>query len=430
MDSGDFRMKRISSVILFQMLMILNCGILFLDEKSNKDKSLLFGIFSFLGISKSSSSSAASSSPPAIAFSKSSYTFTKDLALTVMPIVSGTITSCAATPYLPSSLQLGQGNCVLSGTPTSAQASTSYTITASNSAGSSSTTIGIEIKAIAPSNLTYSSISLTLNVNSAMSTLIPTYNGGISACTATPSLPVGLVLDATTCTLSGTPTVTRSLTGYTITASNSEGSTTANLFITVLPQAPSGLSYAGSPFTFTQSLAIASITPTLTGVPTSCTASPSLPSGLSLSTVCVLSGTPSTLQGAISYTITATNTGGTTSTSISITVNLAPPSSLVYAGSPYTLFQNVAITTITPTITGTPATCTSTPALPAGLLINGSSCAITGTPSSLQANTSYTITATNGSGSTTALINIAVTSGVCYFDTPAIYFYDQGCKFQ
>lgn len=420
--------------ILLLISLFLNCGLFLVEDKSNtdKEKSLLMGALAFFGVSTSSSALAATtSSPPAIAFGSSSYTFTKDLALSVMPITSGTITSCTANPSLPVSLQLGQTNCVLSGLPTVAQASASYTITATNSVGSSSTTIAIEVKAIPPSALVYSSTSLTLNVNSTMTTLVPTYNGSITSCASSPTLPSGLSLDATTCTLSGTPTAIKILTGYTITATNSEGSTTANINITVLPEPPSGLSYAGTPFTFTQNLAIATISPTLTGVPTTCTATPSLPSGLSISTICTISGTPSVIQSAASYTILATNGGGSSSTSISITVNVAPPSNLVYSGSPYTMFQNASITTITPTITGTPTSCTASPTLPAGLLLNASSCAISGAPNNLQANTSYTITASNSSGNTNATISITVNAGVCRFDIdPSLYKFDSGCKFQ
>jgi len=51
-------------------------------------------------------------------------------------------------------------------------------------------------------------------------------------------LPQGLVLDPATGILSGTPAVQSSQTSYTITASNSGGSTNATLVLTILPQAP------------------------------------------------------------------------------------------------------------------------------------------------------------------------------------------------
>lgn len=54
--------------------------------------------------------------------------------------------------------------------------------------------------------------------------------------------------------------------------------------------------------------------------------SPALPAGLTLNTSSgIISGTPTTLAAAANYTITATNTGGSTTASVSITVNDIAP---------------------------------------------------------------------------------------------------------
>ncbi|MBL8018731.1 MAG: DUF1554 domain-containing protein [Leptospirales bacterium] len=85
--------------------------------------------------------------------------------------------------------------------------------------------------------------------------------------------------------------------------------------------APSGLSYSGGPFSFTQNVAIISQTPMFSGTITSCTSSPALPSGLSLSSsTCALSGTPTGLQGATMYAITAMNELGSATATITISV--------------------------------------------------------------------------------------------------------------
>jgi hypothetical protein len=70
----------------------------------------------------------------------------------------------------------------------------------------------------------------------------------------------------------------------------------------------------------------------------------------------------------------------------------------------------VAITSITPTVTGTVTTCSISPNIQTdtGLNFNTTNCTISGTPTVLQSATNYTITATNSSGSTTAVISIAV----------------------
>ncbi|HRG48761.1 MAG TPA: putative Ig domain-containing protein, partial [Leptospiraceae bacterium] len=85
--------------------------------------------------------------------------------------------------------------------------------------------------------------------------------------------------------------------------------------------APSGLTYTGSPYSFTRTVPIATQTPTVTGTITSCTASPTLPAGLSLnSSTCAISGTPTVMSAAANYTITASNAGGSSSTTINVIV--------------------------------------------------------------------------------------------------------------
>ncbi len=67
---------------------------------------------------------------------------------------------------------------------------------------------------------------------------------------------------------------------------------------------------------------------------------------------------------------------------------------------------------MTPTLGGsTPTGCSSSPTLPAGLVINASSCAISGTPTGIQSTTVYTISAVNGFGNGSSNINISVNSG-------------------
>lgn len=76
------------------------------------------------------------------------------------------------------------------------------------------------------------------------------------------------------------------------------------------------------------------ITPALSdGAPTSCTASPSLPIGLSInSTTCVISGMPTLTTAQQTYTITATNAFGSTTSSVSIGVISGPPNNISLTG--------------------------------------------------------------------------------------------------
>ena len=110
-----------------------------------------------------------------------------------------------------------------------------------------------------------------------------------------------------------------------------------------------------------------------------------------------------------SYTVTATNTGGSATATISITVNDAPPSGVAYSGSPFTLTKGVAMTTATPSVSGGTVTSWSvSPSLPAGLSLDTSTGAISGTPTAITSAANYTVTATNGGGSNSTVVSIVV----------------------
>lgn len=89
---------------------------------------------------------------------------------------------------------------------------------------------------------------------------------------------------------------------------------------------PSSLNFSASYYTFTQGKSIGTVSPSLSGNPTSCTASPSLPAGITLdSSTCALSGTPTQATGLTTYTITASNSAGNTSGTVSIRTLFGPP---------------------------------------------------------------------------------------------------------
>ncbi|MDG1552322.1 MAG: Ig domain-containing protein, partial [Candidatus Poseidonia sp.] len=231
-----------------------------------------------------------------------------------------------------------------------------------------------------------------------------------ATCSISPSLPFGLTLNQGTCTISGTPSSSGSNTTYNVTASSSNGVSKSGEFkIWVTPIAPS-ITYTGSPFTFSENTAISSITPTNSGDTAFWSVSPSLPSGLSLSSSGVISGTPSVQVSATSYTITASNPGGTSSATISITVNAEIPSELSYATENMTLEKGSLMTTNTATVSGGSVTSWEiSPSVPSGMSFSSSTGSISGTPSVLQTTAvTYTIYANNSGGSTSANVNITI----------------------
>jgi hypothetical protein len=83
--------------------------------------------------------------------------------------------------------------------------------------------------------------------------------------------------------------------------------------------APSALSYA-SPQTYPVGTAITALTPTVTGTVTSYAVAPALPAGLALdATTGAISGTPTAATPKATYTVTATNAGGSTTFGLELT---------------------------------------------------------------------------------------------------------------
>ncbi len=338
------------------------------------------------------------------------------------PTVTGTVTSYAVSPALPAGLSLNTVTGVISGTPTTATAAADYIVTATNGGGSTTATVNITVNNSPPSGLSYTT-PVTYTIGTAITNNVPTVTGTVTSYSVSPALPAGLSLNTSTGVISGTPTTAAAAANYTVTATNGGGSTTATVNITVNNAAPSGLSYT-TPVTYTIGAAITDNTPTVTGTVTSYSVSPALPAGLSLNTSTgVISGVPTTATAAANYVVTATNGGGSTTATVNITVNNAPPSGLSYT-TPVTYTIGTAITSNTPTVTGTVTSYSVSPALPAGLSLNTTTGVISGVPTTAAAAANYTVTATNSGGSTTATVNITVNnaapSGLSY-TTPVTY---------
>ncbi|MGA3082249.1 MAG: putative Ig domain-containing protein [Terracidiphilus sp.] len=174
---------------------------------------------------------------------------------------------------------------------------------------------------------------------------------------------------------------------------------------------PSALSYSASAAVFTKGVAITPNSPTSSGgAVTSYSVSPALPAGLTLNTgTGVVSGTPTMVAATASYTVTASGVAGSTTTTLSITVNDQPPSALSYAAGTAAYTINVPITPNFPTNSGgTVVSYSVLPALPAGLSLDMATGIISGDPTALAVAGNYTVTATNSGGNTTAPVTIAV----------------------
>jgi len=370
-------------------------------------------------------------SPPRITYNPASVVLTKGTAFSETPVnTGGAISNCTA-PNLPSGLMIDSTTCTISGTPNAVSVTANYLITATNASGFANANLLIMVNDIAPSSLSYTSpVVYTKGVAIAANT--PSNGGGtVLSYSVSPTLPSGLTLNPTTGVISGTPTTISATTSYGITATNSGGFTQTKLIITVNDAAPTQLSYSNNPANYSKGTSITPNTPSSNGggvvVSYAVSTNTPLPTGLALNpTTGVITGTPTTATPTANYLITATNTGGSALVNLSITVNDAAPTQLMYAVSSPVYTKNNTITPNTPSNHGgAVVSYLISPILPAGLTLDAVTGIISGTPTMTSATTDYLVTATNAGGSTTAIVNITVTddppSNLTYSDMAPVF---------
>ena len=382
---------------------------------------------------------AASQAPAGLTYSVNPAIYT--VGVTITPNVpsssGGAVVSYSVSPSLPAGLSFDTVTGQISGTPSSASPAITYAVTATNADGSATAGLAITVSAgvLPPSGLTYSVNPAVYTTGTAISSNTPSSSGSaVVSYAVSPALPAGLSLNTSTGVISGTPSVDAATATYTVTATNSAGSTTVGLSVTVNAAviAPSGLTYSVNPAVYTVGTAIPSNTPSSSGsAVVSYAVSPALPAGLSLNTSTgVISGTPSVDAATATYTVTATNSAGSTTVGLSVTVNAAviAPSGLTYSVNPAVYTVGTAISSNTPSSSGSAVVSYSvSPGLPAGLSLNTSTGVISGTPSAAKATATYTVTARNSAGSTTVGLSITVNaavippSGLTYSVNPAVY---------
>ncbi len=249
-----------------------------------------------------------------------------DLLEALAPTLEGGVADVfSITPDLPLGLVLDTATGVISGTPLLAALDTDYTITASNDHGSASTTLSFRVDdALLPPITPQFPSSVSLPTGLEITAITPASSVGAEVTwSISPPLPTGLSLNAETGAISGIPSLVSSATDYTITATNEAGSASTSMSLGTPLGAPLSLDYPTTTWIGSVLLGlIDTLTPTLTGGEVeSFSVSPSLPLGLSLNPETgVLSGIPLGLLSNQTYTITATNDAGSTSTTIQISL--------------------------------------------------------------------------------------------------------------
>ena len=346
----------------------------------------------------------------------------KSLITPITPIITeGTGITFSISPSLPTGLNFITATGAITGTP-AAPSSGNYQIIGSNIYGQTAVTISITCNPVAPifsynpSNLQFRKFE---NISPRPS---PINTGGTPtsyAITSGGALPDGVSLNTSNGEFFGFPFGNTITSNYTVSATNTAGTSTSTVSIAILNEAaPSPPFTYSSPVSLIQGVDAVIARPTITGSNITYTSS-TLPNGLFIiSSTGEIRGTPSTVQGFTPVTVTASNAGGSISTTISIEVK-APLPTITYAPTTSQSFViNQAINNWIPTITGTPVNITITPTLPANLTINPNTGIISGTPTVLLAQTNFTVTATNATGSVSTTITLAVTAVPPTFQYP------------
>ena len=314
---------------------------------------------------------------------------------------SGSPSSYSASA-LPAGLSIVSATGAITGTPTIAGTS-SVLLGATNANGTGVAVLTITVVGAGSAPV------ITNPTGNAAATLGTPFGftivaSGLPTSFSASGLPPGLVVDSLTGAITGTPTLAGTYL-VTLRASGPTGVAISALTVSVLPAtvAPVITSLTTAPGTV--GVPFVTYQTTATGLPNSYTAT-GLPAGLTLNPLTgAINGTP-TDSGTSVVTLTASNAAGSSTIALLLTIAPAsaqpiitsPPTAAGAAGLPFVPYLIAA--------TGLP-TSYSVTGLPAGLALNTTTGAITGTPT-FGGTSVVTLVATNSGGTGTAVLRIVV----------------------
>jgi hypothetical protein len=184
-------------------------------------------------------------------------------------------------------------------------------------------------------------------------------------------------------------------------------STLVAFAVTAARAPPPVFSYNGSsPFPAVVGQSI-TLRPAVIGTVERYAVSPALPPGLQLDRANgAIYGTPTQASRPATFVVTATAADAHTTFPLVISVT-EPPSALVY-GSPLQATLGVALKPVSPKVTGSVDRYRILPSLPGGLLLDGTTGVISGTPREATVLMTYTITAGSFAGRTEFKLQLVV----------------------
>ena len=358
-------------------------------------------------------------------YTLASYAGLTGVAMPTLRLLSDTMfDTFAITPELPEGLTFGE-DATISGTP-SVVSDTTFTISGTNSVETKQCTL---------------TLTITDNACPALDSFPQTANGATAS-------------SSTACPPNHTGTATRVCTNGAFGDVNYDG---------CVLDAPSAFSYSPASISVVSGEKVLSADPAVTGEVESFSIAPSSV-GLSVNSRGVVSGVMTTV-GTTVFTITATNSEGSTTATLSVTASgarctgvegvdvadgdkmmeecpagtvgeafrvctngvlgvldrtgchVVAPSDLSYNMAEYVATENNMFSTSYPLYNGTVSAFAIAPALPEGLSINTQNGGISGAPvlgsSSSAGSVEYTVTASNESGETTTVLTIRVAPIMC-----------------
>ena len=330
------------------------------------------------------------------------------------PTTTGGVTGYTVDPALPPGLVLSATDGTIAGTPTSVVAQSMYTVTASHPAGTATRDLYITVSDV-PAQVHYESATLELTIGQPMTPLVATTNaagGQPVTFLVDPPLPDGITLASDTGAVSGTPTTATPLQAHMVTVRNSGGDavvttpTGSSLSVRVIDVIPQWSSAFATPVHVLYGSPVAIEASLGGGATTSCTVDPALPTGFEA----ILSGSHAKIVGvsttwtaAQTYTVTASNSGGSASSQLVLSLDRFEYSdSVIYATYP------LAIAPREPNAGGLAGFAKSSG--PDWIVVNPVSGVISGTPSAVSPSTvDLVITAVAGTVAVSANVTIHVT---------------------
>jgi hypothetical protein len=360
----------------------------------------------------------------------SSEIYTGQAVLWEPEVVGGRPTDWSVEPELPKGLKLDPASGSIAGVALIGAELRDYTITGTNTGGEISTGVSFEVKVAPPEQLAYPTAEavyglgeaielapeLTLQKfnDSTLSKLVQAESAQLKDLPPVrfrlePALPEGLVLDEDSGVISGKCASPCEETMYQITVTNEGGEVSTALPLSIKLTPPTSLSYSdvadkyfvGFPLT---------LEPTVAGLVENWSVEPDLPSGISLDAATgTVSGAPATVTGGSAglWNITAGNSAGSCSSTLSFQVLHAPPEALEYPDicAEYAFQQRLEIK---PQIKGEVDEYSITPALPLGIELDSATGVISGTPEAVAESSTFKVIAQNATGSTSTEVSFGV----------------------